>query len=193
MIAMPRRYQLKQRAERRDATRDRIVEAAVTLHGTVGIARTTISQIADRAGVGRQTVYRHFPDELSLVRACSGLYFDRHPLPDPGPWGAIADPRERFRTALRESYAYHRLTEPMIGQALAAMAGHPVMKGYREHWDRAVGVIAAAGRVRGRQRELVRAAIGHAIGFPTWRSLVRDQGLSDEEAADLMVRLLDGR
>jgi len=193
MIAMPRRYQLKQRAERRDATRDRIVDAAVTLHGTVGIARTTISQIADRAGVGRQTVYRHFPDELSLVRACSGLYFDRHPLPDPGPWGAIAGPRERFQTALRESYAYHRLTEPMIGQALAAMAGHPVMKEYHEHWHRAVGVIASAWRVRGRQRELVRAAIGHAIGFPTWRSLVREQGLADEEAADLMVRLIDGR
>jgi|AP12_2_1047962.scaffolds.fasta_scaffold35094_1 AcrR family transcriptional regulator len=191
MIVMSRRYQLRQRAERQEETRGRIVEAAVTLHGTVGIAQTTVTQIADLAGVGRQTVYRHFPDELTLVRACSGLYWERHPFPDPEPWRAIADPLERFRTGLRESYAYHRLTEPMVGQALAVMADHPVMEQYQSYWRRAAEVIGSAWKLRGRGRELLRAAIRHAIGFPTWRSLVRDQKLSDAEAITLMSRLVD--
>ena len=80
---MPRPYELKRRAERQEETRRRIVEAAIELHQTVGPAATTISEIADRAGVGRVTVYRHFPDELTLARACSGRYFERHPAPDP--------------------------------------------------------------------------------------------------------------
>jgi AcrR family transcriptional regulator len=191
MNTMSRRYQLRRRAERQEETRDRIVEAAVTLHGTVGIARTTVTQIADLAGVGRQTVYRHFPDELTLVRACSGLYWDRHPFPDPEPWGAIADPLERFQAGLQDSYAYHRRTEPMVSQALAIMADHPAMRPYHDHWERAAEVIESAWRLRGRRRELLRAAIRHAIAFPTWRSLVRDQGLSDAEAIQVMSRLVE--
>jgi len=193
MIIMSRRYQLKRRAEQQEETRGRIVEAAVTLHGTVGIAQTTVTQIADLAGVGRQTVYRHFPDEVTLVRACSGLYWGRHPFPDPEPWRAIADPLERFRAGLQEIYAYHRLTEPMVGQALAIMAEHPVMRPYHGHWRRVADVIGSAWKLRGRQRDLLRAAIRHAIGFPTWRSLVRDQGLPDAEAIELMGRLVDRR
>lgn len=189
MISMSRRYELKRRAERQEDTRRRIVEAAVTLHGSVGMAETTITQIADLAGVGRQTVYRHFPDELTLVKACSGLYWERNPFPDPASWRAVADPDERLRLGLRESYAYHRRTEGMIGRALAEAGDSPIMQGYHDHWRAAADALAAAWRVRGRRRTLLRAAIGHAIVFPTWRSLVRDQGLSDLQAVDLMHRL----
>jgi AcrR family transcriptional regulator len=189
MNSMSRRYELKQRAERQEETRQRIVEAAVTLHGTVGMAHTTVTDIAELAGVGRQTVYRHFPDDLSLVRACSGLYWKRHPLPDPETWQTVADPHERFRLALRESYAYHRRTEAMVGRALTDAPDHPVMHDYHDHWRRAADVVAAAWRSRGRQRSLLQAAVGHAIVFPTWRSLVRDQGLSDDDTIELMHRL----
>jgi AcrR family transcriptional regulator len=186
---MSRGYELKQRAERQEETRQRIVEAAVTLHGTVGMAHTTVTGIAELAGVGRQTVYRHFPDELSLVRACSGLYWKRHPLPDPEHWRPVADPHERFRVALRESYAYHRRTEAMIGRAFTDAPDHPVMQDYHDHWRGAADVVAAAWRAGGRRRSLLRAVVGHAIVFPTWHSLVRDQGLSDEDAIELMHRL----
>ena len=186
---MARRYELKKRAERQKETRQKIVEAAVELHGTVGMARTTITQIAELAGVGRLTVYRHFPDELTLGWACSGLYWERNPLPDPDPWRAIADPHERLQTALQESYAYHRSTEPMIRGALADAADSPIMAPYHDHWRGAATVVASAWRVRGRERSLLRAAIGHAIVFPTWHSLVRDQGLSDKQAVELMLRL----
>jgi AcrR family transcriptional regulator len=189
MILMSRRYELKRRAERQEDTRRRIVEATVTLHGSVGMAETTITQIADLAGVGRQTVYRHFPDELTLVKACSGLYWERNPFPDPGSWRAVEDPDERLRLGLRESYAYHRRTESMIGRALAEAGDSPIMQGYHDHWRAAADTLVAAWRVRGRRRTLLRAAIGHAIVFRTWHSLVRDQGLSDRQAVDLMHRL----
>ena len=189
MIDMSRSYRLKQRAERQEETRRRIVEAAVDLHGTVGPAQTTVTDIAARAGVGRQTVYRHFPDELTLVRACSGLYWERYPLPDPEPWRGIANPDERLRVALTESYAYHRRTEAMMVRVFADVADHPVMQPYYDHWRRAADTIAAAWRARGNRRLLLRAAVGHAIVFATWRSLVRDQGLTDRQAVELMVRL----
>src|SRR5438128_5426225 len=107
---MSRSYQLKRRAARQDQTRQRIIEAAIELHQTIGPAATTVSEIAERAQVGRVTVYRHFPDELALARACSGKYFERNPAPDPARWETIADPCDRLRTGLSAPYAYHRAT-----------------------------------------------------------------------------------
>ena len=98
MNHMARRYHLSQRAESQEETRRKIVEATIVLHETVGIARTTVTQIAERAGVSRLTVYRHFPDALALGRACSGLYWERNPLPDPDRWLAVIDPLERLKT-----------------------------------------------------------------------------------------------
>jgi AcrR family transcriptional regulator len=189
MNHVARRYTLMRRAVRQEATRRRIVEAAVELHQSVGIARTTVTDIAERAGVGRLSVYRHFPDELTLGRACSGLYWERNPLPDPTPWRMVDDPLERLRAALRESYAYHRQTEEMMSHAFADVADSPIMAPYYTHWRRAADVVVSAWRVRGRKRTLLRAAIGHALAFPTWRSLIRDQGLTDAQAVELMLRL----
>lgn len=189
MIEMTRRYELKKRAERLEETRRRIVESTIALHETVGPARTTITQIAEGAGVGRLTVYRHFPDELTLGRACSGLYWERNPLPDPERWRKVADPRERLSVALGESYAYHCRTEAMHSRALADAADSPIMTPYHEHWRRAADIVAAAWPVRGRERALLRAAVGHALSFATWSSLVRDQGLDDARAVALMLRL----
>src|SRR5919112_4483490 len=97
---MARPYTLKRRAEQQAETRRRIVDAAIDLHGTVGPALTTVSMVAERAGVQRHTLYAHFPDERSLFLACSGLAMERDPLPDAEPWRAIADQRERLRTGL---------------------------------------------------------------------------------------------
>jgi len=187
---MPRAYRLKHRAERQDETRQRIVEAAIELHRTVGPAATTVSEIAERAGVGRVTVYRHFPDELTLVRACSGLYFERHPLPDPEFWREIPDPVERFRTALRNVYAYHRANDAMFTHVLADVRDHEVMTPYHAHWEQAADVLVAPWRARGRRRALLRAGIGLALSFDTWRSLTRDYGLTDDQAIAVALRLV---
>ena len=189
MSAMARSYQLKRRAERQDQTRQRIIDAAIDLHQTIGPAATTVSEIAERAQVGRVTVYRHFPDESTLARACSGQYFERHPLPDPDRWQAISNPSERLRTGLRQAYAYHRATEAMITRVLADARDHPVMAPYHAHWRHAADVLAAAWPARGRRRTLLHAGITLALSFDTWRTLIREQQLTDEQALELMLRL----
>jgi AcrR family transcriptional regulator len=186
---MPRPYELKRRAERQEQTRRRIVEAAVELHQTYGPAATTVSDVAKRAGVGRVTVYRHFADETELLRACSGHYFERHPAPDPERWRAIEDPTERLRTGLREAYAYHRSTEEMMTRALADVRDHEVTEPYHAHWRRATEVLLEPWRARGRRRTLLRAGIALALSFDTWRQLVREQGLPEEQAIELALRL----
>jgi len=184
-----RPYKLKRRAEHQEDTRRRIIEATIELHQTVGPAATTVTEIAARANVGRVTVYRHFPDELTLSRACSGLYFERNPAPDIEAWRAIPDARERLRTALAETYAYHRSTEAMIGNALADARDHAVMQPYHEHWREAVEVLAAPWRARGNRRAQLRAAFALALAFGTWRTLTREHGLSDEQAVEVALRL----
>lgn len=190
---MPRRYELKQRAEELTATRERIVEATVELHDSVGPARTTITAIAERAGVQRLTVYRHFPDERSLFQACSGHWTARHPRPDPLAWKAVDDPEERLRIALTAIYAYYRGGEGMIGNLLRDLPGLPVLQEvaapFTEYRRVVLEVLDQGWRARGPTRPLVRAVIGHAVAFETWRSLVHHEGLDDEVAAETMVRL----
>ena len=188
---MSRAYELKRRAEHQDQTRQRIVEAAVELHQTVGPAATTFSHIAERAGVGRVTVYRHFPDEAALLAACSGYYYEEYPFPDVQNWRAIADPEERLRAALRETYAYHGATQEMHARVLRDMRDEPVMAPYHEHWERATDVLAAGWGLRGRRRDMLRAGIALALSFDTWRTLVRERELDDDQALEVALRLAD--
>ncbi len=191
---MARKYELKRRAEHQEETRRRIVEATVELHESVGLAYTTISAIAERAGVERATVYRHFPDERSLFTACTSHYLEANPPPDPASLQRIADPEERLRLGLDEIYAYHRRTEEMNYKAQRDLPQFPalaeVLAPYLEHWARIGDVLAAGWRVRRGDARLMRAAIGHAINFQTWRSLARGEGLDDSEAVELMAAMI---
>jgi AcrR family transcriptional regulator len=186
-----RQYKLKRRAEQQEQTRQRIVEATIELHQTIGPAATSVTDVAERAGVGRVTVYRHFPDEATLARACSGLYFERHPFPDLDTWRTVEDPVERLRAGLRDAYAYHRATEAMFTRVLADARDDPVVAPYHAHWTSAADVLASAwrGAVTGRPQARLRAGIAVALSFDTWRTLVREQGLTDEEAVELMLGL----
>jgi AcrR family transcriptional regulator len=190
---MARKYELKQRADSLAATRERIVEATVELHDSVGPARTTISAIAERAGVQRLTVYRHFPDERSLFEACSGHWLAHNPAPDPSTWAALDDPEERLRIALVEIYAFYRATERMTGNLLRDFPDSPVLQEvaapFLAYWETVRDVLDRGWMTRGHKRALLRAAIGHAVEFETWRSLARREGLDDAVAADAMVSL----
>jgi hypothetical protein len=139
--------------------------------------------------VGRVTVYRHFPDEPTLSRACSGLYMQRNPLPEPDRWQEIAEPTARLRSALTEVYAYHRANEAMFSHVLADARDHEVMEPYHAHWQRAADVLVAPWGVRGRRRALLRAGIGLALSFDTWHTLARDHRLTDPQAVDVALRL----
>lgn len=188
---MTRKYEMRKRAERVDETRRKIVEAAVELHEQVGPARTSLSSIAERAGVERQTYYRHFPDERSLFSACSGLWIERNPPPDPAAWRAIEDPQDRLRHGLGEIYAYYEDNATMLSSVTRDAEVHTLTREMVERdlgpATKALSAALAAGWARDRK---TRAAIDLALGFPTWRSLVRESGLSATQAAELMARLV---
>src|SRR3954453_23200307 len=99
-----RSYELKKRAEAMAGTRLRITEAAVELHGSVGPSRTTVSAVAERAGVQRHTVYRHFPTEAALFSACSSHWATKNPWPDPAGWTSLGD-------GLDQLYRWYEQTE----------------------------------------------------------------------------------
>jgi AcrR family transcriptional regulator len=188
---MKRSYQLKRRAESRDRTRQKIVDAAIALHQSKGLAATSVGDIAERAKVGKVTVYRHFPDEAALVGACSGQYFQRHPFPDIEEWRGIGDASERLRRGLRDSYRYHRATEPMMTRVLAEARDLPLMAPYHAYWRGAADILAAAWPVSAsaRDKALLKAGLALALGFDSWHLLVRGQGLTDDQAIELMMRL----
>jgi AcrR family transcriptional regulator len=193
MTVETRKYEKKRRAELEAETRRRITETAVELHGTVGPARTSISAIAERAGVRRSTVYRHFPDEAALFDACSSHWAAENPVPDMGAWAAIEDPDERLRRALDELYAFYRRTERMVENLHRDEVTVPVVAarfaGFHGYIAAVRDLLMEGRSLRGRRQDHARAAIGHALAFPTWQSLTRDQGLDDDQAAELMCRL----
>lgn len=191
---MTRKYDMKRRAKRQEETRQRITEATVELHAALGPAKTTISAIAEKAGVQRLTVYRHFPDERSLFLACTSHWWAQNPPPDPDPWTEIADPETRLRRALAEVYAYHRRTEQMMASFVRDVQVHPLTREFSEpyfrHWDRMRYVLVTGWGAQNQQLQLLLGALGHALDFQTWRSLVRQQGLDDAQAVELMVKLV---
>ncbi len=191
------KYDLKARAERHQQTRQRIVETAVELHKTHGPAQATITDIAKRAGVQRQTVYNHFPDELSLLKACSGHHRALNPPPDPEPWKPIPDPEERLRRALAEVYAYYRRNEQMLANVTRDAQANPnvgkVFEARIKHQERMRDALAAGFLEQGdaqQHHKLLYGALWVALEFQTWRALVRQQGFEDEEVAELMVGMV---
>jgi AcrR family transcriptional regulator len=176
-------------------TRRRITEATVELHGTVGPARTTVSAVAERAGVQRHTVYRHFPDEDALVAACSAHFFELHPLPEAEAWRRERDPAARLETALVELYRYYDETAYMWTNILRDAELSPpilrLMPPFQRRIDEMVRVLASGWGARGAWRTLLVAAIGHAIDFRTWESLVQRGGVSAEQGARLMRALVE--
>jgi len=175
--------------EKQGRTRQKIIDAAIDLHQTKGLAGTTIRDIAQRAKVGNVTVYRHFPDEEALVDACSGQYFQCHPFPDIEAWRCIQDASQRLRRGLRDSYAYHRETEPMMTRILSEARDLPVMGPYHAYWRSAGDAILAAWPAAHRKAPL-KAGLALALSFDTWHLLVRRQYLADDQAINLMMRLM---
>ena len=187
---MARSYKLKRRAERQAETRRRIVDATIELHGTVGPGRTTVSMVADRAGVQRHTVYAHFPDEWDLHLACSGDHLARDPLPEPAAWRQIDDPGQRLRAALRDVYAWYARNAGLAACVLrdaewnettariVELRMAPVMRDWHATLGEGRG---AAGR----------ALLHLALTFHTWRSLTQTGGLDPHAAAEAMARAVE--
>lgn len=185
-----RKYTLKARAERQAETRQRIVEAAVALHQEVGPARTTVSEIARRAGVQRLTVYNNFPDERELFTACQGHFLERHPPPDPAPALGLEDPGNRVKHILGDLYAYYRATEAMSGNVQRDRSLEPALDSLMsETWDAQMaglaGTLGAGFTSDSEHAERLVALICVALDFWTWKRLAA--GVDDSRAAELMA------
>ena len=188
---MTRNYTLKRRAEKQADTRQRIVEATVELHRSVGPARTTLSMIAERAGVQRHTLYAHFPDERSLFLACSGLVYERDPMPDAGPWGAITDQRERWGAGLTAIYGWYERNADLMACLVRDIAHHALTQEINKL--RAAPHVAAWHEVLGAGLTATQRALMHlALGFHKWRALVRESGMEQGAAVDAMVEAVVG-
>jgi AcrR family transcriptional regulator len=184
---MTRAYTQKRRAEQQAETRQRIIEAAVELHSSIGPARTTVSMVAERAGVQRHTFYAHFPEDRSLFLACSGLVVERDPLPDARSWRSVQEPAERLQVGLRAIYDWYERNASLLASVLRDAETHaltreinelqfgPPMAVYRE---------ALGAKLTARQR----AVLALALSFFTWRTLTRDSGLKQGAAVTLMVQ-----
>jgi AcrR family transcriptional regulator len=194
MADQKRPYHKQRRADSEQDTRRRLTESAVALHGTLGPSRTTMSAVAAHAGVRRSTLYRHFPDEAALFVACTAHWTAANPLPDLERWTVIVDPETRLREGLSQLYAYYETTERMVGHVLRDAETMPIVArmlgGFLDYMAAAREALMAGRHDRGAGGRRVRAAIGHAVAFSTWRSLVREQGLDTARAVELMCRLV---
>jgi AcrR family transcriptional regulator len=184
-----RSYEKRARAVQEQATRLRIIEAAIALHGTIGPARTTISAIAERAGVRRATVYRHFPDERALFLGCSGTFRERNPLPDPTTWASIPDPAARLAAALDAIYRWYERVEPMLTAMLRDADAMPIIRelqaGRLAYLADVEDGLASGWGARGTAAKRLRATIALALDFLAWRTL-SERGLGHTDAIAVM-------
>jgi AcrR family transcriptional regulator len=185
-IEMARAYTKGKRAEHEAETRERITAAALALHTEIGPAATTISMIAERAGVQRHTVYAHFPDERSILMACSGMHAERAPMPSPRLWDTINDPSTRLKKALTAVYAWFAENEAIVAAVLRDAEHHPLLReisdiAFGTHLSAIASSLAAGLGAKGQ------AALQLALSFHTWRTLTRDAGLKPAAAVGLMV------
>jgi AcrR family transcriptional regulator len=187
-----RPYRMRRRAELVDRTRQRITEAAVRLHTSVGPAETSIARVAEEAGVTRLTVYRHFADLDALFDACMGHWGRLNPMPDAEGWRAIEPLEARARRAFGDIYRWYRARDAELypiyrdWTAMPLSAREAVEAQNRALSDTLIGHAMTTG-ARGR----IGAAVAHhLVDYRTWRSLVVERGLEVDEAVGAAVRML---
>lgn len=188
-----RSYTMRKRAESQDETRQRIVEATMRLHEELGPRNTTIKAIAERAGVQRLTVYRHFPTDVDVFNACTSHWSALHPPPDPAPWSGIADPLMRSVVALSELYAYFTRTQGMWRVSYRDVGEVPALRAPMARFGAYLASLAEglAGAFPEGGRARVAPTLHHAASFQTWSTLDA-QGLSDPMKAATVAAWLRG-
>lgn len=186
-----RRYEMSKRTEQISGTHQRIVDAAVTLHGSIGPARTTIAGIAEKAGVTRLTVYRHFPDDEALFSACSSHWLSQQQLPDPTAWSGQADALERVTVGLSDLYRFYRDGEAMLTRIYADWNALPeAHRGDLESRNAFFRDVLLEPFPESSRSGRLLATLSHAVSFWTWRSLCHDNGLSNHDAVEIMSTLI---
>lgn len=191
-----RNYKKTRRAEQQDQTRERIVKATVALHEELGPAKTSIKAVAEKAGVQRLTVYRHFPDEVSLFQACTSHWLGLNPPPSFSDWDEITQEDERSYAVLLAFYHYYRRTETMWVGAYRDVedieALQIPMGKFEEYIDQARDDLLACWKVTGKRKRQLSTTLRHCLRFTTWRSLKSDN-LKDSQIAELVMSWINNQ
>jgi AcrR family transcriptional regulator len=194
MIMEKRRYTLRKRAQQQGETRARIVAATMALHEEIGPRETTVSAIAERAGVQRLTVYRHFPNEDALFQACTSCWLEHHPPPQLAQLSVGTPSGERSCQALEALYHYYRGTRQMWQRSYRDLEQVPALQGPMQAFE---AYLTAFGEILLeewpavlKQDSGLAATITLALRFSTWEML-DSQGLKDPAMAALVYRWLE--
>ena len=187
-----RPYVQRVRGEHVAETRARIVEAIMQLHEEIGPRNTTVSAIADRAGVERLTVYRHFKDEAAMFAACSHRYLELNPPPEPSDWASEPDSARRTRHGLETLYAFFSRTSTMFEKIYRdvseSVALHKVMSNF-DGYLRGLADDLATAWPHNQGASHRRTILRHAVKFATWQSFEAEE-VPDAEKATLILQWL---
>jgi len=187
-----REYRMRKRAESFDATRERIVEATAALHYEQGVAATSYVQIAERAGVGPATVYRHFPTLGSLVEACGAHVYEemQPPLPENAPaiFAGFGTRRQRLERLVAELDAFYERGAVRLGIAARDRDRVPELDAGLRQVETGVEALVREALGAGCSEGAVRLVTAMA-DVSVWRSL-RRVGAPPAEFRRMLVRLL---
>lgn len=184
-----RGYRLGKRAQSASATRQRIVEATLTLHDEQGITGTSVRDVAGRAGVAPATVLHHFPRMDDLIQACGELTFAMAPMPTEAIFDAGADRASRVRRLTLELFSWwERLGVSGWNHLQVDRTALPRV----DEWLREVAemhrrlVATAIGRAAHSHIEVVTAMTTQGV----WSSM-RASGIETRKAAAQVARLIN--
>ena len=194
---MPRRYQMATRERAVQETRQRIIDAAISLHAQRGVIATNWEEIAEGAGVSTATVYRQFPSLGELVPACARTAFEAGAsLPTPAQAAAafarLTRPAPRIERLIRESCRCYELGAGWLAAARRDAKSVPALDRAIRLQDRVLGVlIQAALGDRSVDAQTVQV-IKALIDFPFWKALT-DAGVVKEMAPAVIYDLVRSR
>jgi AcrR family transcriptional regulator len=187
-VGRRRSYRLGRRGEAAEETRRRIVAATFELHNEQGIAGTTMSDIAERAGVSVGTVYHHFPSYPDAIAACGVFVAETLPPPSAAIFEGARTRAERIERLAR---AWFQFYERLPGLASVRRDQHLAdsLKGFAEQETRLR--LALAAKALGLRETDRRAAVLAALVDLDAANAFRRYGLGLAEAADTAAALAD--
>lgn len=185
----PRRYDMTRKRASVAATRRRIVEATLKLHGEKGIFGTSWADIAREADVAVGTVYRNFPSLDELVPACGQLLMERIKPPDPSDIHSIigdaTDPTVRLTRVAECIFAFYERGGKHLESDIRERE-LPAMKEWEDYMRSMVaGFVAEALKDLPLAGEDVQR-LSFLLDQPTYAAM-RARGLSTGDAVETVV------
>ncbi|TMF85491.1 MAG: TetR family transcriptional regulator [Chloroflexi bacterium] len=194
---MPRRYQMATRERAVQETRQRIIDAAISLHAQRGVIATNWEEIAEGAGVSTATVYRHFPSLGELVPACARTAFEAGAsLPTPAQAAAafagLTRPAPRIERLIRESCRCYELGAGWLAAARRDAKSVPALDRAVRLQDRVLGVLIQTALGDAFVDAQTMSVIKALIDFPFWKALT-DAGVATETVPQVINDLVRSR